>query len=421
MGTLYRIAGGRRLSGEITASGAKNAALPILFASLLFEKGCEIENLPDIRDVSVALSILRKLGCDPVELTDGAWHISGGNVPHGLCLSEAAALRAGVYLLGACLPVFGKVTIPYPGGCNFGRRPIDYHLAALRKMGASIEEKDGMITARAEKLYGAEIFLPRPSVGATVNILLAAALAEGTTELYGAAAEPHINDLIRFLQSGGAKITLFGDGHIRMQGVSALSPIRHRLIGDSIEAATYLLFGAVTGGQVTVKGVVPDEFDAFSDVMKRIGCQLTANRDAITLYPTAHMQATDVTTAPYPAFPTDLQPPITACLALAEGESHITEAVWQDRFGYIGELQKLGANVTLCQSTLTVRQSIPHGGHVTATDLRGGAALLLLAGCASGESLLFSGETVERGYERLDEKLRMLGADIERIPIKSDL
>ena len=408
----YRITGGKRLSGDITVGGSKNAALPILFSAILSETPTVIENLPDIRDVHTALNILKKMGA-VIRLKDGTAVIDTHALRPARDLSEAGELRAGVYLLGACLSRFGEAEIPLPGGCDFGNRPIDYHLAALRALGAEIAEENGRIYAIATHMRGAHIVLPHPSVGATVNALLAAVTAEGVSVIENAAAEPHITDLITFLRNSGAHITGDGTSALTVRGVPALKGTRHRLIGDMIEAGTYLYMGAATGGCVKVNGVDPGEMTAIVDVLSRMGCRIRTGEHFVTADAPACLCATSVVTAPYPGFPTDMQPLFGALLTAAEGTGKITEKVWKNRFRYVGALQSFGVEAAVDGSTAVIRGGIPlKGADVIATDLRGGAALILAALTAEGVSHVGNAHFIARGYEKLAEKLCSLGADV---------
>lgn len=410
----YRIRGGRRLFGEVTVSGSKNAALPILFATLLLRGQSMICNLPDIRDVRVALSLLSECGAavsykNHVAIIDTA-HC------HASTFADAASLRAGIYLLPVSLARFGVADIPLPGGCNFGVRPIDYHINALSAMGATITEDGGRVCGRAERLSGRYIYLPRPSVGATASTLLAAVTAEGRTVIDGAATEPHIAELCRFLRAAGACIAGDGTPLLTVNGVTRLTGTKHILISDMIEAGSYLFMGAATGGEVTVTGVPASELTPVLKTLARMGVSISTGNTRVTVKGNAGLLATDVTTAPFPGFPTDLQPLATAALALADGKSRIRETVWRDRFRYLTGLTAMGAEVLIDGDTATV-SGISHyiGGTVAASDLRGGAALVLAALTAVGESRIENARIIGRGYESLSEKLRALGGDITYI------
>ncbi len=407
----YRISGGRRLYGEVTVSGSKNAALPILFATLLVHGQSMICNLPDIRDVRVALSLLTECGAavsykNHVAIIDTA-HC------HASDCKAAADLRAGIYLLPVSLARFGVANIPLPGGCNFGVRPIDYHVKALTAMGATLGEHENGICGKANGFSGRYIQLPRPSVGATASTLLAAVTAKGRTVIDGAATEPHIAELCRFLRASGACIEGDGTPLLTINGVKSLTGTKHVLIADMVEAGTYLFMGAATGGEITVSGVPAYELTPVIKTLARMGASVSVNDTSVILKSDGRLSATNVTTAPFPGFPTDLQPLVTAALGLANGTSHIRETVWRNRFGYLPALCAMGANVHIEKDTATANGVCRYrGARVAATDLRGGAALVLAALTADGESRIENAKLIGRGYEALSEKIRILGGDI---------
>ena len=411
----YHIFGGARLFGEVTVSGSKNAALPILFASLLFSETVALEGVPYISDTEAALSLLLECGVS-AERNGEVLYLHTEDLTYPKSTDTAARLRAGIYLLPVLLSRFGRASLPLPGGCDFGSRPIDYHLTALSKMGATVTVADGKVNAEAKRLHGADIFLPKRSVGATVSVILAAVEAEGTTRLFGAATEPHIQNLIDFLRRGGAKI--YGDGtpNLVIEGTKTLTETRHRIIGDMIEGGTYLLMGALTGGSVTVKGVAEEELFSLAPLLSEMGIRLEKRNGGIAALSPARFSATDAVTAPYPLLPTDLQPLVGACLSVAEGVGSITETVWQDRFRYTEGLKTLGARITVSgNKAVFYGVKSLYGANTVAPDLRGGAALVMASLAANGESSVENRELIERGYEALPEKLRSLGANIEAV------
>ncbi len=414
MENAYRIIGGTPLFGKLDVGGAKNAALPILFATLLLQKGCELINFPFLRDTEAALALLTEFG------------VTYTRTSHRICLqsnslsvSHATArcreIRAGIYLLGAALARFGQILLPLPGGCNFGVRPIDYHITAMQQMGAHIHTEGDILFAECDRLRGADIHLPRPSVGATVNILLAAVTAQGETCLYGGAVEPHILDLVRFLRAGGADIEVGAGGFYRITGVAGLKFAQHRLIGDSIEAGTYLAMAAATRGRVTVSGIDVCELSAFRASLEESGVRFDEEEGSLTADAYGRLSPITLTTAPYPGFPTDLQPPAAAFLSTVKGESRICEAVWKNRFAYAEELRKMGISSHCIDNTLFLQGGTLTPAEVQAPDLRGGAALLIAALAARGESRLSNAILLSRGYEDLLPKLRILGADVKFI------
>ncbi len=410
----YRVVGGRRLVGRVRVGGSKNAALPILFASLLFSEPVTVKNVPVIADVECALMLLRAYGAS-VEREGHTVHIDARSANMREGVGGGECLRASVYLLGALLARFREAELPLPGGCNFGIRPIDYHIAAMERLGAEVSFDNGRLTARAASLSGCEITFPRPSVGATVNALLAAVLAEGKTVIRGAAREPHIVDLIRFLVAGGARIHGAGGSVLTVEGVPSLHSITHTLIPDAIEAGTYLFMGAATGGDVAVSGLDNAENDTIALHLSRMGATVLRSENELRVRADHRLLPTVATTAPFPGFPTDLQPVLAAACLTASGTSFITERVWQHRFQYLTPLSAFGGECRVFGETALVRGGRLSGCAVRATDLRGGAALLLAALAAEGESRIFSVGLIRRGYETPEKILRALGASVERI------
>lgn len=411
----FLICGGNPLCGEVGAQGAKNAALPMLFATLLAREPVTLYGVPDIRDIDVALSLLSAMGVEQRREADGGLTLSSVEAtPPTLSLSSASAIRASSYLLGASLARFGMGAIPYPGGCSFGSRPLDYHRAALERLGASWSEEEGGISVWGSALKGARYSLPYPSVGATLNFILAALGAEGESTLYGYAKEHHVLDVIGFLCALGADIRAEGEClHIR--GGKPLSGGSYTVPPDAIEAGTYLIAAAATRGKVTVAGVRYAELSPLLLVFGRMNIPFFFRGDAVTVYPVSRVRGTHVTAAPYPAFPTDLHPPMTVLLSLASGGGSLCDLVWQDRFSYVAELKRMGARVLRTPGTLRILPSRLVGASVCAPDLRGGAALLTAALAAEGETRLTGEEVIARGYEHLPLKLFSLGAAIRTV------
>ncbi len=416
----YRVTGGRRLVGRVRVRGSKNAALPILFASLLFHEPVLVQNVPDIADVRQAILLLRAYGARVEHLRNTVYIDAREAVPrHGVMGGER--LRAGIYLLGALLGRFGEAELSLPGGCNFGIRPINYHLMAMEKMGALITEEGDRLLAVAGKLHGNVIDLPRPSVGATVNAILAAVTAEGETVIHGAAREPHIVDLIRFLNAGGGKISGAGEMDLRIVGVPRLSAVSHTLIPDSIEAGTYLFMGAATGGDLCVGGLDNSEIDNISLLLMRMGATVSYRQGDVRVRADHRLLGISAEATPFPGFPTDLQPILAAACLTAKGSSAITERVWQERFQYLLPLSSFGGECGVFGSTAVISGGRLTGRTVRATDLRGGAALLLAALAAKGESHILSAELIRRGYEAPEKVLRSLGASVDWVKDSNDL
>ena len=415
--TVYLIEGPCRLTGSVPVSGAKNAALPLLAATLLTGEECVLRHCPRIADVALALALLEGLG------KTGAWEADGLHIREGVLRPqalgpEAAQMRASVLFLGPLLARFGKAATHPPGGCAIGKRPIDLHLAVFRALGAQVEESETAVVCQTSHLAGARIRLPFPSVGTTENALLAAVLARGVTVLEGAAREPEVADLAAFLQRMGARITGAGTGTLRIEGVPALRGAVHTILPDRIEAATFLAAGAITGGNVFVEHAKSAHLEAFLGFLRQTGCSLDPQPGGIALAAPARLRPASVITGPYPQFPTDAQPFALALLTLAEGTGMIRESMFENRFRQAAGLSAMGARIAMAGQTARVT-GVPAltGAAVAAADLRGGASLILAALAARGQSRITGGRFVERGYEALPQKLTRLGACIQTLPL----
>ncbi len=420
----YVITGGHPLYGEVRISGAKNAAVAIIPAALLVDGVCRIENVPQISDVTVLLKILEQLGANVrlLNATDveiDCRHIRTTHVPQEL----AHKLRASYYLIGALLGRFGSAEVSMPGGCNFGGvRPIDQHVKGFAAMGADVREGDFIIAnAQGGRMKGANIYLDVVSVGATMNIMMAAALAEGTTIIENAAKEPHIVDLANFLNSMGANVKGAGTDTIRIFGVEALHGGTYAIIPDQIEAGTYMAAVAAAGGDVLVRGIIPKHMDCITAKLQEMGVEVEEKDDTLRILRTKELTRTNVKTLPYPGFPTDMQPQITTVLALAQGTSIVTEGVWDNRYRYVGELTRMGAQIHVEGRTAIV-EGVSHlsGACVQAFDLRAGAAMVVAALAARGVSEILNVQYIERGYEDIVGKLRSIGADIRSVEYSED-
>ena len=418
--TKYIVQGGQPLFGEVRISGAKNAAVAIIPAALLVDGVCRIENIPQISDVTALLKILEQLGAKIRFLNRSDVEIDCRRITTTQVSQELAhKIRASYYLIGALLGRFGEAEVSMPGGCNFGGvRPIDQHVKGFVAMGAEVREGD-FICAKADggRMKGANVYLDVVSVGATMNIMMAAALAEGTTVIENAAKEPHIVDLANFLNSMGADIKGAGTDTIRIFGVDKLHGGTYTIIPDQIEAGTYMAAVAACGGQVLVRGIIPKHMDCITAKLQEMGVQVEEQDDTLLVRRAGKLRRTNVKTLPYPGFPTDLQPQIATLLAVCNGTSVLTENVWENRYQYMGELRKLGADVEINGRVATIH-GIKHfsGAEVSATDLRAGAAMILAALAAEGETIIDGVRYIDRGYEDAAEKFRAMGADIDRIP-----
>ena len=406
------IRGGRALNGAVSVQGAKNAVLPLLAAALAVADRCTLENCPDIRDVHIALELLRSLGCRAA-FADGTVEVDSTD-RSGTALDPALAgrMRASVLFLGALTAAAGRAEIPLPGGCCLGERPLDLHLRALEALGATITERDGSYACRAERLRGTTVLLRYPSVGATENLMLAALAAEGETTLLGAAREPEITELAAFLNACGARIFGAGSSTLHIRG-GALHGCRWRVMPDRMAAATLLCAAASAGGDVLLERVRPCELEPVTAALRRAGCTVQAEEETVRLRAGRLHAIPPIVTAPYPGFPTDAQAPLMAALLKAEGTTVLEETVFENRFRHVPALRRLGGNVRLAGRMASIC-GVPalHGCRMEATDLRGGAAMLIGALGALGESRLENIGHLERGYAQLSQTLRLLGADV---------
>lgn len=415
----YIVQGGKPLFGEVEISGAKNAAVAIIPAALLVDGVCRIENIPQISDVTLCLRILEELGANIRSINRHTVEIDARHIHSTRTSYELARkIRASYYLIGALLGRFGQAEVAMPGGCNFGVRPIDQHVKGFATLGAKVVVEGGFIHASAEtgRLHGANIYLDVVSVGATMNIMMAAVMAEGNTIIENAAKEPHIVDLANFLNSMGANIRGAGTDTIKIQGVDHLSGGSYAIIPDQIEAGTYMAAVAATGGQVLVKNIIPKHMDCITAKLQECGVEVEEREDTLLVRRTGKLQRANVKTLPYPGFPTDMQPQITTVLCLAEGTSLVTESVWNSRYQYVDELKRMGAHIQVDDKTAVV-EGVDHltGAPIQACDLRAGAAMVIAALAAQGQSEISCVQYIERGYEDIVEKLRALGADIRSV------
>ena len=420
----YIIRGNRPLFGEVTISGAKNAAVAIIPAALMVDGICRMDNVPHISDVTLFFSILEALGSKVRVLNQHTVEIASHSIhstqpSYDLC----RRFRASYYLIGALLGRFGEATVAMPGGCDFGVRPIDQHIKGFNAMGAEVSVEGGFIHAKAKngRLTGASIYLDVVSVGATMNIMMAAVLADGTTVIDNAAKEPHIVDLANFLNSMGADIKGAGTDSIKIRGVERLSGGSYCIIPDQIEAGTYMAAVAATGGQLLIKNIIPKHMDCISAKLMEMGVSVEENEDTLLVRRSQPLQKTNVKTMPYPGFPTDMQPQIAAVLALAQGTSLVTESVWNNRFRYVDELKRMGAQIQV-DGKVAVIEGVDHleGAPIQACDLRAGAALVIAALAANGTTELSQVQYIERGYENLVGKLRAVGADISLVEVPDE-
>ena len=413
----YVIEGGNPLNGEVEISGAKNAVVAIIPATILAKDRCVIENVPNISDVACQFSILKDLGATVKYIGKNSVEIDTRYISEPVVPYESSRhLRASYYFLGAFLGRFSEAHVSPPGGCNFGVRPIDQHIKGFEALGAEVTTDYGFINASAKELYGSHIYLDVVSVGATVNIMLAAVRAKGLTVLENAAKEPHIVDLANFLNSMGADIRGAGTDVIKIHGVDILHGTTYSIIPDQIEAGTYMTMAAAAGGNVLIKNVIPKHLESITDKLIQAGVEVTEYDDAVRIVRTNPLKKVNVKTMPHPGFPTDMQPQMTTLLSIAEGTSIVTEGVWDNRFKYVDELRRMGAQIQV-DGKIAVVEGISQlkAAPVKASDLRAGAALLQAALCAKGTSEIEDIHYIERGYEEIIEKLQSLGANIKKV------
>lgn len=411
------VTGKNKLSGDVFISGAKNAVVAIIPAAIIAEGVSIIENLPCIEDVTSFITTLEGLGIKCELLNENTLKIDSTNINSSIAINDdVKKIRASYYLMGALIGRFKKVEVALPGGCNFGSRPIDQHIRGFKALGIDVVVEDNIVKLDGTNLKGANIYLDMVSVGATINIMLAAVLAKGVTVIENAAKEPHVVDTANFLNMLGAKVTGAGTDVIRITGVEKLHGGEYTIIPDQIEAGTYMIAAAISGGDVCVRNIIPKHMDSLVAKLIEMGCQVEEGDDYIRVKSDGNLNATNVKTMVYPGFPTDLQPQMTTLLAVAKGTSYLTENVWENRFQYVDELKKLGANISLDGRVATIN-GIDYfkGGEVKATDLRAGAAMILAGLRSKDEIVITNTKYIDRGYEKVEYKLKSLGADIKRI------
>ncbi len=419
----YIIKGGIPLVGEVEIGGAKNAALAIIAAAIMTDETVIIDNLPDVRDINVLLEAMQEIGASVMRVDRHTARINGGKIgAHSVDYEFIKKIRASYYLLGALLGKYKEASVPLPGGCNIGSRPIDQHIKGFEALGAKVDIEGGFIKAKAEHLHGAHIYLDMESVGATINIMMAASMADGNTVIENVAKEPHVVDVANFLNSMGANIKGAGTDVIRIKGVKYLHRTEYSIIPDQIEAGTFMFAAAATCGDVLVKNVIPKHMEGASAKLMEMGCIVEEYDDAIRVIGRKPLRPTRVKTAPYPGFPTDMQPQIAATLVFADGTSTITESIFENRFKYVDELARMGANVKV-EGNRAVVMGVEGltGARVSAPDLRAGAALVIAGMAAEGITIVDDIHYVQRGYERFEEKLQGLGAKIERVQSEKEL
>lgn len=418
----YAIKGGNALVGEVEIGGAKNAALPILVAALMANEPVLIENMPDVRDTNVLLEAMTEIGASVERIDRHTVRINGAKISSVKVDGEfVKKIRASYYFLGALLGKYKEASVVLPGGCNIGSRPIDQHLKGFRALGAVTEVEYGSISAKASALVGSHIYMDVVSVGATINVMMAAAMAEGKTTIENAAKEPHVVDLANFLNSMGANIKGAGTDVIRIKGVPSLHGTEYTIIPDQIEAGTFMFAAAITKGDVTVKNVIPKHLESISAKLLEIGCEVKESDDAVRVVASKPLSSTHVKTLPYPGFPTDMQPQIAVALGLSVGTSIVTESIFENRFKYVDELTKMGGNIKVEGNTaIIVGVSKYTSANIVAPDLRAGAALVMAALAAEGYSTVEDIHFIERGYEDFPQKLRNLGAQIEKVDTEKD-
>ena len=419
----YIIKGGNPLVGEVEIGGAKNAALAILATAIMTDETVTIENLPNVRDINVMLNAIEGIG-GKVERIDAHTVKINGSMISDLSVDYEyiKKIRASYYLLGALLGKYKRAEVALPGGCDIGSRPIDLHLKGFRALGANVDIQHGLIAAAAEELKGTHIYLDKVSVGATINIMMAAAMAEGKTTIENAAKEPHVVDVANCLNSMGANIRGAGTDVIRISGVEKLHKTEYSIIPDQIEAGTFMFAAAATRGDVTVKNVIPKHLEATTAKLLEIGCEIEELDDAVRVVASKPLTHTQVTTLPYPGFPTDMQPQMSAVLAISQGTSTVTESIFENRFKYVDELTRMGASIKVESNSAIITGIEKYtGARVSAPDLRAGAALVIAGLAAEGITVVDDIYYIERGYEDFEKKLAQLGAQIEKVSTDKEI
>ena len=419
----YVIKGGNPLYGEVEIGGAKNAALAILAAAIMTDETVTIDNLPNVRDINVLLQAIEEIGAH-VERVDIHKVKINGSFIRGVNVDNEfiRRIRASYYLIGALLGKYKHAEVALPGGCDIGSRPIDLHMKGFRSMGADIDIAHGLVIARAKELKGTHIYMDKVSVGATINIMMAAAMADGKTVIENAAKEPHVVDVANFLNSMGANIRGAGTDVIRIVGVEKLHATEYSVIPDQIEAGTFMFAVAAAGGNVLVKNVIPKHLEATTAKLLEVGCQVEEFDDSVRVISDGHLKHTQVTTLPYPGFPTDMQPQMAVILGIAEGTSTVTESIFENRFKYVDELTRMGADIKV-ESNIAIINGVKRytGARVNAPDLRAGAALVIAGLAADGITVVDDIYYIQRGYEALEEKLTKIGAKIARVEDEKEL
>ena len=419
----YVIKGGNPLYGEVEIGGAKNAALAILAAAIMTDETVTIDNLPNVRDINVLLQAIEEIGAH-VERVDIHKVKINGSFIRGVNVDNEfiRRIRASYYLIGALLGKYKHAEVALPGGCDIGSRPIDLHMKGFRSMGADIDIAHGLVIARAKELKGTHIYMDKVSVGATINIMMAAAMADGKTVIENTAKEPHVVDVANFLNSMGANIRGAGPDVIRIVGVEKLHATEYSVIPDQIEAGTFMFAVAATGGNVLVKDVIPKHLEATTAKLLEVGCQVEEFDDSVRVISDGHLKHTQVTTLPYPGFPTDMQPQMAVLLGIAEGTSTVTESIFENRFKYVDELTRMGADIKV-ESNIAIISGVKRytGARVNAPDLRAGAALVIAGLAADGITVVDDIYYIQRGYEALEEKLTKIGAKIARVEDEKEL
>ena len=419
----YVIKGGNPLYGEVEIGGAKNAALAILAAAILTDETVTIDNLPNVRDINVLLQAIEEIGARVERVDVHKVKINGSFIKDVKVDNEfIRKIRASYYLIGALLGKYKRAAVALPGGCDIGSRPIDLHIKGFRSMGAEVDIAHGIVSAKADRLAGTHIYLDKVSVGATINIMMAAAMADGKTVVENAAKEPHVVDVANFLNSMGANIRGAGTDVIRIVGVDKLHKTEYSVIPDQIEAGTFMFAVAATGGNVLVKDVIPKHLEATTAKLIEVGCTVEEYDDAVRVISDGKLKNTQVTTLPYPGFPTDMQPQMAVLLAIAEGTSTVTESIFENRFKYVDELTRMGANIKV-EGNIAIISGVNKytGARVNAPDLRAGAALVIAGLAGEGITVVDDIYYIQRGYEALEVKLRGIGGQIEKVSSDKEL